>query len=51
MFRSPAVLKHILRKIIEFLSKARKEKLFDEDSQFYNVRYLSVPLWKPWRDF
>jgi len=51
MFSSPAVLEHILRKIREFLIKARKWKLLDNDSQFYDVRYLSVPLWKPWRDY
>jgi hypothetical protein len=22
-----------------------------EDSRFYVVHYLSVPLWKPWRDY
>jgi hypothetical protein len=33
------VLKHTLNKIRELLSEAR------------NVRYVSVPLWRPWRDF
>jgi hypothetical protein len=34
-----AVLKHMLNKVRELLSKAR------------DVRYVSVPLWRPWRDF
>jgi len=51
MFWSHTVLEHILTKIREFLIKAKEWKLFDNDSQFYDVRYLSVPLWKPWRDY
>jgi len=34
-----AMLQNILRKIKEFLIKAR------------DVSYVSVPVWKPWRDF
>jgi hypothetical protein len=33
------VLKHLLNKFSELLSKAR------------DVRYVTVPVWKPWRDF
>jgi hypothetical protein len=36
------VLKHML-------NKARERML--PDGPFYQVRYLSVPLWKPWRDY
>jgi hypothetical protein len=36
------VLKRMLNKVREFLNKATKGA---------EVRYLSVPLWKPWRDF
>jgi len=32
-------LKHLLSRIKELLSQARE------------VRYVSVPLWRPWRDF
>jgi hypothetical protein len=33
------VLKHMLNRVRELLSDAR------------DVRYVSVPLWRPWRDF
>jgi hypothetical protein len=33
------MLQHIRNKVREFLNKAS------------DVRYISVPLWKPWRDF
>jgi hypothetical protein len=45
-----AVLKHMFDKFQELLSKARKW-MPPEDSPFYRVRYTSVPLWKPWRDY
>jgi hypothetical protein len=32
----------------ELFLKARK---WTEDSRFCAVRYVSVPLWKPWRDY
>ena len=32
-------MRQLLKKITEFLIKAR------------DVSYVSVPLWKPWRDF
>jgi hypothetical protein len=44
------MLKHMLNKIREILCKARKRNQ-PADSPFYQVRYLSVPLWKPWRDY
>jgi hypothetical protein len=44
------MLKHILNKVRECLGKARKW-MPPEDSPFYHVRYTSVPLWRPWRDF
>ena len=34
-----AALKHMLNKIKEVLSK------------MIDVRYVSVPVWRPWRDF
>jgi hypothetical protein len=34
-----AFLKGLLGKIMELLSEARE------------VRYVSVPVWRPWRDF
>ena len=34
-----AVLKRVLNKLRELLSEAR------------DVRFVSVPLWKPWRDY
>lgn len=40
------MLKNILRKVRELLDKARE--FFDESG---DVLYLSVPVWKPWRDF
>lgn len=48
--RSLAVLKYILDKARELLNRARKWNSL-ADSAFYPVRYLSVPLWKPWRDY
>ena len=41
VLRFLTVLKRVLNKVRELLNKAS-----DSD-----VRYLSVPLWKPWRDF
>lgn len=38
----PTMLKRMLDKVRKFLDKATKGG---------EVRYLSVPLWKPWRDF
>jgi len=37
----------VLRRL---LGRARKWKL-PPDTSFYQVRYTSVPVWKPWRDF
>jgi hypothetical protein len=34
-----AVLKNLLKKLSELLSQVRE------------VRYVSVPVWRPWRDF
>ncbi len=39
MFGRLTVLKSMLNKVRELLDKAGE------------LRYLSVPLWKPWRDF
>jgi hypothetical protein len=47
---SLTVLKHMLNKAKELLNRARKWKPL-ADGAFYHVRCLSVPLWKPWRDF
>jgi hypothetical protein len=44
------VLKHLLNKVRELLNKARECKPL-ADSPSYRVRYTSVPVWKPWRDF
>jgi len=33
-----------------WLNNTRKWKL-PIDSAFYQVRYTSVPVWKPWRDY
>jgi len=44
------MLKHLLKKLRELLNKARKWNL-PADSPSYRVRYTSVPVWKPWRDF
>ena len=38
------VLKFMLGKIREFLDRAR-------DPLYASVRYTTVPIWKPWRDF
>jgi hypothetical protein len=44
------VLKQLLNKTRELLNKATKWKPW-VDNPFYRVRYTSVPLWRPWRDF
>jgi hypothetical protein len=44
------VLKHLLRKIKEVLDKLTL-RMPHADNSFYRVRYTSVPLWKPWRDY
>ena len=41
----PADLKQILKKLKGFLNKITT---LDEPTA---VRYLAVPLWKPWRDY
>ena len=41
---------NIQAKARELLNKARRWMPI-EGSRFYAVRYLSVPLWKPWRDY
>jgi hypothetical protein len=41
---------NIKAKARELFSKARRW-MPTEDSRFYAVRYLSVPLWKPWLDY
>jgi hypothetical protein len=41
---------NIQAKTKELLNKARRW-MPAEDSCFYAVRYVSVPLWKPWRDY
>jgi len=40
------VLKHMFSKVRQLLSKAR-----DVLSRVIDVRYVSVPIWRPWRDF
>ena len=40
-----AILKRILNKLKEFVGKITA---LDEPTA---VRYLAVPLWKPWRDY
>jgi len=47
---SLTMLKRMLNKARELLNRARKWKPV-ADSPFYHVRYTSVPVWKPWRDF
>jgi hypothetical protein len=44
------MLKRMLEKARELLLKARKWNR-PADGRFYRVRYTSVPVWKPWRDF
>jgi hypothetical protein len=44
------VLRHMLNEVRGLLNKARKW-MPPSDSLFYRVRYTSVPLWKPWRDY
>jgi len=44
------MLKHILNKAKELLNRAKKW-IPPDDSPFYQVRYTSVPIWKPWRDY
>lgn len=43
-------LKRFLRKLRAALLKTAKWKP-PADSPFYAVRYTSVPIWKPWRDY
>ena len=43
--RQTQMLKHIFSKFMELLNRVR------EREPFYQVRYLSVPIWRPWRDF
>jgi hypothetical protein len=43
------VLKKLLDKVRELIGEIR-ERLADGES-FYEVRYSSAPLWKPWRDY
>lgn len=44
------MLKYVLAKFKELLGKTRKW-MWPEEGPFYPVRYTSVPVWKPWRDF
>jgi hypothetical protein len=44
------ILEHSLRKLRAVLLKAAKWEP-PADSPFYAVRYTSVPVWKPWRDY
>lgn len=44
------MLKHLLNKIKELLDIARKWNSPTESPTF-RVRYTSVPVWKPWRDY
>ncbi len=44
------MLKRMLNRVREWLQKAREWKPL-ADSPFPRVRYTSVPVWKPWRDF
>ncbi|HEY2120572.1 MAG TPA: hypothetical protein VGH37_15385 [Candidatus Acidoferrum sp.] len=44
------ILKHFLRKLRTALLKAAKWKP-PADNPFCAVRYTSVPIWKPWRDY
>ena len=39
------MLKHIFSKFRELLNRVR------EREPLYRVRYFSVPIWRPWRDF
>jgi hypothetical protein len=41
---------NIQAKARELLNKARRW-MPAEDSPFYAVHYVFVPLWKPWRDY
>jgi len=43
MFWRVTVLKRLLSRMLE-----KVREFLDGDAQ---ARYLSVPLWKPWRDF
>jgi hypothetical protein len=44
------MLKRMLEKARELFNKARRWNQ-QPDGSFYRVRYTSVPVWKPWRDF
>lgn len=44
------MLKRILNKVREWLKKDRAWQPI-ADSPSYRVRFTSVPVWKPWRDF
>jgi hypothetical protein len=44
----PAVWKKVLRKLSEYLKELRNRAT---DERYAKVRYTSVPLWRPWRDF
>jgi len=44
------VLELLLHKIRQLLHKLTI-RIPPADSPFYLVRYTSVPLWKPWRDY
>lgn len=45
-FLKLAMLKRLLNKIRELLSAATDDRYMASD-----VRYTSVPVWRPWRDF
>jgi len=49
MERRLIVLKRLLDKFREWFGEIRG-RLADGES-FYEVRYSSAPLWKPWRDY
>jgi hypothetical protein len=44
------VLKHMLNRAKHWLNMAREWNRFANSSSG-RVRYTSVPVWKPWRDF
>ncbi len=44
------MLKQLLIKVREWLNTAKSWNR-RSDSPFYRVRYTSVPVWKPWRDY
>jgi hypothetical protein len=43
------MLKRMLHKARELLNRVRNWR--SEDNLFYRVRYTSVPIWRPWRDY